>query len=357
MSVQGALKIFLNEQGRALVGRGHDLASVLAELPHSLPSLTALMGQLGHNQRALGGLVEHSDRVVGVLAAQRGQLGSLVNAAAGALGALASRRPQLGQTVQTAPGTLRQAQTTLAALQGAAIPLAPAADGLRATAPSLTAALHQVPAFANAAVPTLEELGRVAPKLQRLADRATPVVGALAPLTTTLTDYTRRAFVPLSTMLADRGGAANLFGLMEGWARSTQGYDASSHIFRFGATISAASFDQLLSMAGIGALPPLGHARSTRHAAPRSSGAAPAVPAGAVHRPQSPLQKLGSTLTGALGTTLGNVNQLTTGTVGGVAKSLGAVAGAAASAIAPPGGTGAGPGENVRSLINYLVGK
>ena len=261
---QGALQTFLDEQGKALVGRGGDLGATLAELPRSLPALTSLLNQLSANQQALGALVDHSDRVVAQVAAQRTQLGRMVNSADGALAALASRRAQLGETVRTAPATLSQARSTLATLQGAAIPLAPAADGLRATAPSLTAALHEIPRFANAAVPTLNEVANVSPALQRLANESTPIVSSLVPLTSELTTYSSRGLAPLTTMLADSGGAANLFGEMEGWARSTQGYDASSHIFRFGATIGYQSFKQLLSM-----IPGLAPARTPLVAAPK----------------------------------------------------------------------------------------
>lgn len=266
---QGALRTFLQEQGTALVGRGHDLASVLEALPPSLSGLQQLMSQLSANQRALGALVDHSDRVVAQVAAQRSALGQMVNSASGAFTALASRRSQLGDTVRAAPATLRQARSTLATLQGAAIPLAPAADGLRATAPSLVTALHEIPKFANAAVPTLNTVATVAPQLQRLADRSTPVVRDLRPVTGELTNYTRQALSPVATMLGSNGGAANTFGVMEGWARSTSGYDASSHIFRFGATLSSASFLQLLqdlSPPGITALHRSGSARAASSA-------------------------------------------------------------------------------------------
>jgi phospholipid/cholesterol/gamma-HCH transport system substrate-binding protein len=263
MDAQGALRTFLDEQGTALVGRGHDLASVLSALPPSLSGLQQLMSQLSANQRALGALVDHSDRVVAAVAAQRHPLGQMINSANGALSALASRRTQLGETVRTAPATLRQAQSTLATLQGAAIPLAPAADGLRATAPSLTAALKQIPAFANAAVPTLNTIAAVAPALQRLGDEATPVVRSLAPMTRQLSDYTTQALSPITTMLGPAGGAANVFGEMEGWARSTSGYDASSHIFRFGATVGPSTFAQLLADFGASGLTPQRRAAAT----------------------------------------------------------------------------------------------
>jgi phospholipid/cholesterol/gamma-HCH transport system substrate-binding protein len=348
---QGALRTFLDEQGEALTGRGGDLASVLAQLPQTLPSLTTLLSQLSSNQRALGALVDHSAQVVAQVAAQRGELGQMVNSANGAFSVLASRRAQLAETVQTAPATLRQARLTLATLQGTAIPLAPAADGLRATAPSLTTALHQIPEFANSAVPTLNEVAKVSPALQTLADQSTPVVRALVPLTTQLTSYTRQALAPLTSMLADKGGAAGLFGLMEGWARSTQGYDASSHIFRFGATVSEASFAQLLSMLSIPGLPPLHRNAGAKSSAgagaaasstPVSSGSGLSGTVKSLLPPQ--LQNLGSSLGKVLSGTLGATKQTVTGVLHGV------------QGVANGAGSG-NSNSNLHSLLGYLLGK
>jgi phospholipid/cholesterol/gamma-HCH transport system substrate-binding protein len=348
--VQGALRTFLNEQGRALVGRGGSLAATLSELPHSLPALTQLLGQLSANQQALGDLVDRSDRVVAQVAGQRAHLGDMINSAHGTLAALASRRTDLGATVRTAPATLAQARSTLATLQGTAIPLAPAADGLRATAPALTAALHEIPTFANAAVPTLREVSRVAPKLQQLADVGTPVVRSLAPLTSRLESYTSQALAPLTTMLADRGGAANLFGEMEGWARSTQGYDASSHIFRFGATLSAASFKQLLSMLSVPGLPPLKNHRASHASTPAAPvPPAPSAPAAAQH----PLPSLGG-IAGALGGALGGAVH---GTLGAVQGTAGAVAAGAAKTLAGATGLASGAGSHLNALLGYLLRK
>jgi phospholipid/cholesterol/gamma-HCH transport system substrate-binding protein len=336
--VQGALKTFLDEQGKALVGRGQSLGAVLQALPPSLSAVTQLMSQLSANDRALGALVDHSDRVVAQVAANRTQLGQMVNSANGALSALASRRTQLGQTVQTAPATLRQAQSTLATLQGTAIPLAPAADGLRATAPSLTTALHQIPEFANAAVPTLNTVAKVAPQLQRLADQGTPVVRDLVPLASELTSYTNQALSPVATELGSHGGAANTFGVMEGWARSTSGYDASSHIFRFGATIGASTFAQLLADLSIPGLPPLrrSHVRAAATGggagAPTSTAVVPS--AGGGSGTASPSAPTLSSQLGGIGAAVG----------GAVNRTLGAVT-----------GTGAKSSGSLQSLLGYLL--
>ncbi|HWF54544.1 MAG TPA: MlaD family protein [Solirubrobacteraceae bacterium] len=346
-NAQGALRTFLDEQGQALVGRGQDLTAVLAQLPQTLPATTALLNQLSANQQAIGALVDNSSRVVGEVAAQRGQLRQLVNSANGAFSALQTRRTQLGSTVQAAPGTLAQARSTLATLQGAAIPLAPAADGLRASAPALKTALVEIPAFANAAIPTLDEVSTVAPSLQKLADVGTPVVRALEPLTTQLSSYATRALIPITTMLANNGGAQNTFGTMEGWARSTMGYDAAGHDFRFGFTLTSTTIQGLLndigvpkSLQGIGALHSHKGPSSTTPSAP-STPSTPAAPAA-----QNPLKGIGTTIGG-----------IVNGALGATHKTLAAAGAAAAGTVQKATGGLASAGSSLSSLLGYLLKK
>lgn len=241
---RGALQQFLNEQGTLIVGRGRDLAGVLAALPSGLGQTRQLLDQLSTDNAALGRLVDESDRVVGAVAQQRGQFGRMVSAASGALGALDTRRAQLGQTLHEAPSTLRSTQRVLAALQEAAAPLAPAARGLQRTSPTLAATLRQLPSFAKAAAPAFAVARKVSPDLRRLGTGATPTVRQLVPLAQELSTYTTDGLDPFTKLLDDV--SPDLFGVMEGWARSTQGYDGSSRIFRFGATSGTDTFAPLL---------------------------------------------------------------------------------------------------------------
>jgi phospholipid/cholesterol/gamma-HCH transport system substrate-binding protein len=268
-----ALRTFVNEQGDAFVGRGRDLAATLAALPPSLDRTGALLDQFGQDNRALGRLVEESDRVVGRVAQQRASMGRFVTAAAGTLDALASRHNELGQTVRNAPAALAAARRALASLEGAAIPLGPAARGLAATAPQLTATLNELPAVAAAARPTLAVIRRVAPTLQRLGRQGAPVTRHLAPLTGQLDEFAT-AFEPVTQTLD--AGAADVLGVLEGWARSTQARDTASHVFRFGLTVSAGTFSSLAALMNA-------RTRHARHQAQRQ-----AAPAG----PQAPQLKL-----------------------------------------------------------------
>jgi phospholipid/cholesterol/gamma-HCH transport system substrate-binding protein len=242
---QAALHTLVNEQGLAFADRGQDLANVLATLPPSLDQTQQLLSQLAQNNGTLGRLVSESDRVVAAVTAQKGSLERLVGSTSGTLGILAGRRAELGQTVAEAPATLSSLRRALAALQSAAAPLGPAAQGLANTAPQLTATLDQLPAFTAAAAPTLSIVRQVSPTLTTLGTRGTPVVKRLRPLTAQLATFSS-ALQPVGTTL-DKG-IGDVLGLMEGWARSTQGRDTAGHVFRFGLTVSPATFSSLASL-------------------------------------------------------------------------------------------------------------
>lgn len=249
MPTRDALQVFLNEQGAALVGRGQDLRTLLAVMGPSLQSTGDLLDQLSRDNRALGRLIEESDRIVASVARERPELGRLIDEAGAALDTLASRRRELGETVRRAPATLASARRALVALQAAAVPLAPAARGLRATAPQLAATLEELPAFTRAALPTLTTIRSVSPRLGELGARGAPLVRRLRPLARELARYGGAAD-PFFEVLATE--APDLLGTMEGWARATQGKDNASHVFRFGASSSRDTFALLLGDAAPG---------------------------------------------------------------------------------------------------------
>jgi phospholipid/cholesterol/gamma-HCH transport system substrate-binding protein len=286
LPTRDALRVFLNEQGAAYVGRGNDLGAMLAVLPHSLDSTRALLDQFSADNRALGQLVDTSDRVVGSIAPQRVALGRLVAGTGQTLQTLGRRNRELAATVQRAPAALVAAQRALASLQGAAIPLGPAAHGLAQTAPRLTATLKQLPAFSAAARPTLATLRKVSPTLMRLGRSGTPVARRLRPLAGELDTFSRD-FDPVTQTL-DKG-IGDVLGVLEGWARATQAHDAASHVFRFGATIGPNSFEQLAALMQTPSQPQSAH-RGLPVLTPTP---VPAVKLPAVHLPGLPRPNVG----------------------------------------------------------------
>ncbi len=313
VDTRSALQAFLAEQGSALVGRGKDVREVLDALPPGLAQTGELLDAFSRDNEALGRLVERSDRVVASVARERKQLGRLIAAAGDTLDVLASRREGLRETVQRAPATLRSARSTLVSLDRAADPLIPAARGLRRTAPALRRTLEELPSFTADAVPALKSVATVAPKLQTLADEGTAPVQRIRPLALELASYSNAALGPFTDTLAK--ATPDLFGVMEGWARSTQGRDASSRIFRFGATTGSDIFGLLLQSpadrkrrarrgAGSGSTPPA--LRPEPAAAPSSKAPSASEPSRGL------VPQVTDLLPGALGKTAGELLPKTT---------------------------------------------
>ncbi|MEA2666874.1 MAG: phospholipid/cholesterol/gamma-HCH transport system substrate-binding protein [Candidatus Eremiobacteraeota bacterium] len=284
LPVRRALATFINEQGAAYVGRGGDIAATLATLPRTLDRTGKLLDEFASDTRALGNLIDESDRVVASVARERGSLGRFVGAFGETLDVIASRRAALGETVRRAPAALVATRRALTALEGAAIPLAPAARGLRATAPQLTATLNQRPQFADSARPTLHTIRRVSPTLGTLGRRGTPVVRHLRPLASELATFSAAAD-PVTRTLDT--GAADILGVLEGWARATQAHDGASHIFRFGLTVAPAAIANLFP--SFASKPRRSAARAPAAAAPKSpAGSVPGAPAGQAPAPGAP---------------------------------------------------------------------
>ena len=238
-----ALGIFFEEQGRALGGRGPDLASMLVRLPPALDETRELVAGLGRDNRALGRMIEESDRILSSVARERSSLGRLVQEAGGAFDAFASRRTELGETIRRAPGTMAQLRRSLIELERAAGPLGPAARGLSATAAPLEETLRELPAFADAAGPALRSARRAAPALTRLGRESSPVLARLRPMTSSLDAYVER--LDPVTDLFDIG-IADLLGLLQGWARTTRNKDAAGHVLRADLVMGADLRGQLL---------------------------------------------------------------------------------------------------------------
>jgi phospholipid/cholesterol/gamma-HCH transport system substrate-binding protein len=346
------LRAFLNETGAAFAGRGQDLASLLAVLPPSLDQTRQLLSQLAQNNAALGNLVSESDRVVESVTAQRKPLTQLVGSAASTLQTLASKRPQLAATVADAPATLSALRTALGSLEGAAIPLGPAAQGLARTAPPLTATLRQLPSLAADARPTLATIRQITPTLMELTRHGTPVVRRLAPLTSQLASFSS-TLRPVTGMLDQ--GIGNVLGLMEGWSRATQARDAASHVFRFGLTISPATF---------GSLAPLFATTSKRRTSARQpslrSLLAPlATPAPAPTAPAAPATNPVAKVLAPVKGAVGGVSRLTaplTGAASNVASTVTHTLQQLGLGAGSPAGSSTSPSQrSLQQLLNYLL--
>jgi phospholipid/cholesterol/gamma-HCH transport system substrate-binding protein len=360
LPTQQALRAFLTEAGTAF-GDPNTLAATLAALPPSLDQTKQLLSQLGQSNATLGRLVDQSSRVIAAVNTQRPQLQSLVTSAAGTLGILAARKAELGQTVATAPAAISSLHNALAALESAAIPLGPAAQGLAATAPQLTATLEQLPAFSAAASPTLAAVRDVAPTLQQLGVEGTPVVRRLPSLTSNLAGFAT-TLQPVTNTL-DKG-VGNLLGFMEGWARATQARDSASHVFRFGLTVSPATFSSLAPLFSTKAKATkpaaLQQAVAKVLAAPPAPAPAPivtALPKALLAPVTTLLKSLVPKLTGTVKNLTSTLTKATSTVTSSVVKTVTQTLQQLGLATPPPasGSSGSGQSNSLSALLNYLL--
>lgn len=224
------LGVLIATLGIALDRRGEDLRASLAVLPRTVEDATELLAQLSEDTEVLERLLTEADTVTRTVAAERRPLGRLVASGARAFAAPAAKRKQLEATLAETPATLVQLRDTLRRLDAAGEDLRPAARGLRTTAPVLTRTLRALPGFATDARPALRAAVGAGPSLRRLGRQAAPTVRRLRTTSETLAATARDA--DTVTRRLDETFAADLLGVMQGWAQAIQTRDGVSHLFR-----------------------------------------------------------------------------------------------------------------------------
>ncbi|HWF53883.1 MAG TPA: MlaD family protein [Solirubrobacteraceae bacterium] len=330
-NTRDATAAFLAEEGDALLGRGSDLAATLQELPGSLDATRQFVAGLAHDNGALGTLIDQSDAILADATPRRLALGHLVNRADGLFTTLAGSQAALRGTIAQAPSTIGQLRTSLYALQNAAAPLGPAAAGLRATAPSLTRTLRQLPGLADAADPTLRTLSATAPTFVKLGQEGTPLVSALAPAATKLADFSA-ALQPFSTLL--QGQFAPILNVIDGWARAISDRDGVGHIYRIEVLLPTSAITGALGAAGDTPKP---------------------TTASASGGTQSGLGAVTSGVRSVLGHVLSHRSSGRPATSTPKPPTGAATSATTAPPVAPSSGSGSG--SPLGSLINYLLGR
>ncbi|MBA2350185.1 MAG: MCE family protein [Solirubrobacterales bacterium] len=242
---RGAMRIIINEAGLTMAGRGADFNRTLDDLPPALDVAEKVVSEADAENARLQQLITQGDRVLQAINPKSDDLGDLVASAGDALETAAQRRANLGRTIQGAPGALGQLRTTLVRLEDATVQLAPAADDLLATAPSLATTLDRVPAFAKDAKETLKEVERVSPQLDKLGRRTTPTLKVLQPTLGRLSAFTGD-LQPLLDSLDQDDGLKGLLGFINGWAGVTDSGDPIGKVFRLRATVDSQALSTAL---------------------------------------------------------------------------------------------------------------
>lgn len=343
------LGILIDQAGIALSGRAADFNRLLALLPSTFGSGQQLLTQLNSDNSALRSLLTNSDQFISTLVPQDHQLSNLIDSAGSVMDTTAQNQASLVQTLDDAPATLRSAQRFLAQLKQTTLPLGPAASDITQTAPRLTAALDQIPAFQRAAQPALTSAERVAPQLTRLAVGATPVITAAGPVARSVATFATDA-KPLT--YAAGQSIDNLLGLIEGWARSIQGRDGIGHVFHGRALIGPELINSLVNSLST----PTASNRRAQHAAKPNANPSPGTQPAATPTTTTPSSGTRAPLGGVV-SGLGGAASGLTSTLGHLLGALhpsGANPGASSSTTTTPSSSGSGSGS-LQHLLSYLL--
>jgi phospholipid/cholesterol/gamma-HCH transport system substrate-binding protein len=245
------LGILINEAGLALTGRRADFNALVGRLPATLDAATRVLSDVAADKRALGGLVESSDRFLARLDPERDRLGDLIDVAGETMTTVSARRVQLRATLARAPKALSALRRFLVELRETTKPLGPAAQAISDSSPALAGTLNELAPFEKAARPTLAMAQSAAPTLTKLGE-ARSVLKRATPTLRSLTSFAD-ALAPISKTLA-RGGTGgvkhptapgaidDLLGTATSWASGASDRDVAGHIFHGIVTVGADSF-------------------------------------------------------------------------------------------------------------------
>jgi virulence factor Mce-like protein len=183
-----AFSSWLDEQGRALDGRGRELSNALGSLTPFAENTDEVLRVLRDQSVSTTELVRDTGAVLEALSERRGQLRGLVGSSERVFRTTARRDRQLARTVQMLPGFLDELRATATrttrfakATDPLVTQLRPAAKELSPTLVDLGEAAPDLRDFLRT-VPPLERASRRGlPALERVLDDTRPLLGAVDP--------------------------------------------------------------------------------------------------------------------------------------------------------------------------------
>ena len=188
--VRDGLKALFVEGGRALAGRGADLAETLVALRPALTAGDGVLRELDDQQAALGSVVADAGTAAHGLASSSAQGERALVGLQRRLATVAARRNALRSGVRALPDTLAKVRGTTGALSTTVDRVAPLADELRTLTPGLRTATARLRPFARQAS---RSSGELRPALRALRTTLGDGRGTLRSLTAGLQGLTTAA--------------------------------------------------------------------------------------------------------------------------------------------------------------------
>lgn len=217
--------------GQGMDGRGSDIAAAIRELAPAMRQADALAKVLSEQNEVLTHLVDSAQPVAAALATDDGrEVDRLVASGESMLSAVATNREAVQQALDRLPGTLADAERTLARVAGVAERSTPVLASIRPVTDDLVDISAELREFSAAADPALASLEPVLDEARRLLGEAAPLVRDLRPFGSGLVGVADAGRTLSETAVTPALG--DLMEFVKGWALSTSQYDAVSHYFR-----------------------------------------------------------------------------------------------------------------------------
>ena len=223
------LQIILSELGTGLAGNGRALSDAIRRSNPAIQSAQDVLRIVDEDRDVLGRLIDRSDEVIGQLAQRRERVASFIEEADRVSTTAAERRGAVSEGIRRLPETLDETRTSLDTLRTLADRSRPLLGDLRAATPSLTRLVGDIPPLAEAARPSLKRLGAMAKTGTSALGEGAPVVKDLRTFAS-LAVPTGRLVAQLNESMRERGAVEGLQFFFYNIALSISRYDEISHI-------------------------------------------------------------------------------------------------------------------------------
>jgi len=224
-------RLILNELGAGLAGRGEDIAEVVRRANPVLRDTDRLLGVLAAQREQLAQLAADSEEILGPFSRERAHVAGFFTNAGAAGQASSEKGAALEASLRKFPTFLRELRLTMRSLQGFSDAATPVFAELGRAAPSLTEATRALTPFSAASTVSLKSLGANGETAGPKFAAADPVVRKSRELARTGVTATRElAGFLVSTQKT--GGFDSLFDLIYNSTATNNEFDQYGHFGR-----------------------------------------------------------------------------------------------------------------------------
>jgi len=225
------LATLVAELGKGVEGRGGELAQAIEQLGPVMQQIDALGDVLRSQNDTLSNLVANADPIAQAVSGPEGRrLDRMIEQATDTLHSLSVQKQAIRDTIAELPATLKEARTTLTALDTVADSTTPTLRRARPITRDLEDIAGEISDFTVEATPAFNSFDGVFAEADQLLAQAAPAVRALRQSGSGLVRVTKGVRPAADEVLRDHLG--DLMAFVRKWSLSTNGRDAISHYFR-----------------------------------------------------------------------------------------------------------------------------